>query len=151
MRTAVSKENVKLLREMYGRRTLEEFGESLHPDAEQRAPDSLPDTGDYYGREEFLRGLRLWLEEWEMANNVFYEYYKATHNGGNGATLAAWSPATNQYYNVSCQTGAGITKCAVSGTTDPNAEVDLTQAAINAYTPQQANSYAQKAQLGPNG
>jgi hypothetical protein len=86
-----------------------------------------------------------------LANNVFYEYYKATHNGANGTTLSAWSSATNQYYNVSCSTAAGIVKCAISGTTDPNAEVDLTQAALNAYSPHQASSYAAKAQLGPNG
>ena len=66
MRTAVSNENVELLREMYARRTLEEFGESLHPDAEMRQARAVPDTDDYYGRDEFLRGLRLWLEEWEV-------------------------------------------------------------------------------------
>ncbi len=86
-----------------------------------------------------------------LANNVFYEYYKATQNGGNGATLSAWSPAIKQYYSVSCSTGAGLVKCAIKGTSDPSAEVDLTQAAVSAYTPQQASSYAAKADLGPNG
>jgi hypothetical protein len=86
-----------------------------------------------------------------IANNVFYEYYKATQSGGSGATVSAWSPATKQYYSVSCSSGSGLVKCAVKGTTDPSAEVDLTQAAVSAYTPQQASSYAAKADLGPNG
>jgi TIR domain len=86
-----------------------------------------------------------------LANNVFYEYYKATQNGGSGTTVSAWSPATKQYYSVSCSTGAGLVKCAIKGTTDPSAEVDLTQAALSAYTSQQASSYAAKADLGPNG
>ena len=60
MRAAVSKENVELLRELYARRTLEEFGASLHQDAEMRQARAVPDTDDYYGREGFLRGLRLW-------------------------------------------------------------------------------------------
>ena len=61
----MSKEHVELLREVYGRPTLEEFAESLHPEAELHQASSIPDTDDYYGREEFLRGARRWLEEWE--------------------------------------------------------------------------------------
>lgn len=86
-----------------------------------------------------------------LANNVFYEYYKTTQNGGNGGVLSAWSPHTKQYYDVRCSTGTEIVKCAVSGTTDPNAEIDLAQAALGIYTTQQADSYAAKADLGPNG
>jgi ketosteroid isomerase-like protein len=61
----VSAEQVELLREMYSRRTLEEFAESLHPDAELHQASEVPDTDTYYGREEFVRGVRRWLEEWE--------------------------------------------------------------------------------------
>jgi hypothetical protein len=86
-----------------------------------------------------------------LANNVFYEYFKATQNSGNGTTLSAWSPATKQYYSVSCTPAAGLVKCMIAGTSDPHAEVDLTQAALGAYTPQQASSYAAHAELGPNG
>lgn len=86
-----------------------------------------------------------------LANNVFYEYYKAIQNGGNGTALSAWSSTTKQYYSVSCSPGAGIVKCAVSGTSNPNAEVDLTQSALGAYSSQQASSYAANADLGPNG
>ena len=66
----MSHENVKLLREMYGRSTLREFAESLHPDAELHQERSIPDSSDYYGRDEFVRGTALWLEEWENFSYV---------------------------------------------------------------------------------
>jgi ketosteroid isomerase-like protein len=61
----MSQENVDVLREMYGRRTLEGFADSLHPEAEMHQARAIPDADDYYGREEFVRGVRLWLEEWD--------------------------------------------------------------------------------------
>jgi hypothetical protein len=62
----MSEENVELLREMYARRSLTEFADSLHPEAELHQARAVPDTDDaYYGREEFVRGVSLWLEEWE--------------------------------------------------------------------------------------
>jgi hypothetical protein len=66
----MSDENVELLRDMYGRRTLAEFAESLHPDAELHQERSIPDSADYYGRDEFVRGTALWLEEWEVFRYV---------------------------------------------------------------------------------
>jgi hypothetical protein len=62
----MSRENVELLREMYGRRTLEEFADSVHPEAELHQARAIPDADDYYGRAEFVRGTRLWLEEWDV-------------------------------------------------------------------------------------
>lgn len=61
---------VELLREMYSRRSLDEFGESLHPDAEMHQAPEIPDTDVYRGREEFLRGLAIWLEPWERFRYV---------------------------------------------------------------------------------
>jgi ketosteroid isomerase-like protein len=61
----MSQENVRILREMYGRRTLAEASELMHPAAEMRQPSALPDTDEYYGREQIVRGTRRWLEEWE--------------------------------------------------------------------------------------
>jgi hypothetical protein len=61
----MSEENVELLREMYARRSLTEVADSLHPEAELHQARAVPDTDAYYGREEFLRGASLWLEEWE--------------------------------------------------------------------------------------
>jgi hypothetical protein len=60
----MSKEHADLLREMYDRRTLEAFAESLHPEAEMHQASVVPDTDDYYGRDEFLRGTRRFNEEW---------------------------------------------------------------------------------------
>lgn len=62
---AMSQEHVRILREMYGRRTLAEAAELMHPAAEMRQPSALPDTDEYYGREELVRGTRRWLAEWE--------------------------------------------------------------------------------------
>lgn len=61
----MSQENVALLREMYDRRTLHEFAESLHPEAELHQEASVPDAANYRGRDEFVRGVALWLEEWD--------------------------------------------------------------------------------------
>jgi SnoaL-like domain len=61
----MSEENVELLREMYKRRSLTEFVDSLHPEAELHQARAVPDSDAYYGREEFARGASLWLQEWE--------------------------------------------------------------------------------------
>jgi ketosteroid isomerase-like protein len=58
----MSEENVRALREMYGRRTVAEAAELMHPVAEMRQPSALPDTDEYYGREELVRGTRHALE-----------------------------------------------------------------------------------------
>jgi ketosteroid isomerase-like protein len=50
---------------MYGRRTVAEAAELMHPAAEMRQPSTLPDTDEYHGREELVRGTRRWLEEWK--------------------------------------------------------------------------------------
>jgi|SRR5215207_2791983 len=61
----MSQENVELLRAMYGRRTLADAASLMHPEAEMHQPSALPDTDQYYGREELVRGTRRWLGEWE--------------------------------------------------------------------------------------
>ena len=61
----MSEENVELLRDMYGRTTLSEFAESLHPQAELHQAGVVPDADDYFGRDEFVRGTLRWHEEWE--------------------------------------------------------------------------------------
>jgi ketosteroid isomerase-like protein len=57
--------DLELLREMYRARSLREFAASLHPDAELHQAPEVPDTADYCGRDEFVRGVRRWLEEWD--------------------------------------------------------------------------------------
>ena len=54
-----------MLLEAYSTPTWREFGEYLHPDAVLHQAREIPDAGTYRGKEEFLRGLRIWLEEWE--------------------------------------------------------------------------------------
>jgi ketosteroid isomerase-like protein len=61
----MSRRHVELLSDMYGQRTMEEFATSLHPAAELRQARAIPDTDDYYGRDEFVRGVGRWLEEWD--------------------------------------------------------------------------------------
>jgi ketosteroid isomerase-like protein len=60
----MSQENARILREMYGRRTVAEAAELMHPAAEMHQPSALPDTDEYYGREELVRGTGLALEAW---------------------------------------------------------------------------------------
>jgi hypothetical protein len=43
----MSQENVTTLREMYGRGSLAEFAESLHPQAEMHQEPSIPDADVY--------------------------------------------------------------------------------------------------------
>lgn len=86
-----------------------------------------------------------------LASNVFYEYYKAVQRGASTTGLSAWSPATRQYYTVSCSENNGLISCRIGGTTEPDAEVEITSTAIDAYTPQSARDYAATHDVGPNG
>lgn len=87
-----------------------------------------------------------------LASSVFYEYFKATQTGsGAASTLSAWSPATKRYYSADCSASDGLVSCSVSGTRDPNAQVVMTQAAVSAYSPQQASAYTASHNAGPNG
>ena len=61
----MSERNLERLRELYRKRTFEEVAESLHPAAEMHMAREVPDADDYYGREEFVRGTRRWLEGWD--------------------------------------------------------------------------------------
>jgi ketosteroid isomerase-like protein len=60
----MSQENVRMLREMYGRRSIAEAAELMHRAAEMRQPSGLPDSDEYFGREELVRGTGLALEAW---------------------------------------------------------------------------------------
>jgi hypothetical protein len=87
----------------------------------------------------------------ELANNLFYEYYKASRNGGDTSALSAWSPATKQYYSASCVEGTAAITCHVKGTSDPSARVQISRAALDAYSPEQASKYASTHDTGPSG
>ena len=87
----------------------------------------------------------------ELANNTFYEYYKAVQSGKDTTALMVWSPGVKQYRSANCSKGSGVITCHISGTNVPNAQVQITQAALDAYTPQHASEYARTHDLGPRG
>jgi ketosteroid isomerase-like protein len=64
----VAEENPKIVRSMYeafNRGEIDRARETLHPAAELHQPPHVADTDSYYGRDEFVRGLALWLSAWE--------------------------------------------------------------------------------------
>jgi ketosteroid isomerase-like protein len=64
----VSEANVKIVRSMYeafNRGEIELSRETLHPAAELHQAPEQADAGSYHGRDEFVRGLALWLSAWE--------------------------------------------------------------------------------------
>jgi len=85
-----------------------------------------------------------------LAHNVFYEYYRAVESGRDTTALSAWSPQVRQYRTANCSKGTGVITCQILGTTEANAKVQITQAALDAYTPAQASEYARTHDLGPS-
>lgn len=83
-----------------------------------------------------------------FAENTFYEYYQAS--GGDptqSKTIQAWSPTTHQYYTEDCTSSGDAVDCAYGNSND----VRLTASGLSAYSSDQAASYAQSHELGPNG
>src|SRR5271169_6591954 len=66
----MSRENVEVVQKLYAAFDRGDVGAAwglLHPDAELHQPPEIVDSGSYYGREEFMRGLVLFLREWKEA------------------------------------------------------------------------------------
>ena len=84
-----------------------------------------------------------------LANNVFYQYWKAIQNSSGTTSLSAWSSGTDAWYGADCSADGATVTCLISGTTDPNAEVQFPQSAVNAYTQAAANAYAATPNAGP--
>jgi ketosteroid isomerase-like protein len=64
----VSERNVEIVRSMYeafNRGDIDRSRETLHPAAELHQSPEQADTDSYHGRDEFVRGLALWLSAWE--------------------------------------------------------------------------------------
>jgi ketosteroid isomerase-like protein len=60
-------EPAEIIRQMYEATNAGEFErvrDLLHPDAELHQPAVMPGTKDFYGREEFIRGVGIWTTEW---------------------------------------------------------------------------------------
>jgi hypothetical protein len=85
-----------------------------------------------------------------LAENTFYEYYRATRNGGSGQSLMVHSPTTGRDYELSCESAKGLVSC----TGSPLATgiyVSFPQAAVDLYTEAQASSYARTRKVGHPG
>jgi hypothetical protein len=87
----------------------------------------------------------------DLASNVFYEYYEATQTGAASSSISAWSSVTGKYYVADCSAGGGLVDCPIEGAIGADPTVEMTQAALAAYSPSQAAAYASNTDLGPNG
>jgi hypothetical protein len=85
-----------------------------------------------------------------LAENTFYEYYRATRNSGSGQALMVHSPTTGRDYELSCENAKGLVSC----TGSPLATgiyVSFPQTAIGVYTEVQASAYARTRNVGKPG
>ena len=58
-------EIVRAMFEAFNRGDVEMARDALHPDAELHQPPEVADANSYYGREDFARGLSLWLSAFD--------------------------------------------------------------------------------------
>ena len=75
-----------------------------------------------------------------FASNVFYEYWTA----GQSPAIRAYSPASGSTYGLSCSSSGAQVQC----TATDGAAVRFSQAAIDAYSQAQADSYAASHDVG---
>jgi len=78
-----------------------------------------------------------------FAQNVFWTYWTSGESTG---PLEVWSPAVQASFATSCRRGSGQVKC----TTTDDAVVRFPQAAVDAYSQDQADAYASGHDLGPD-
>jgi hypothetical protein len=74
-----------------------------------------------------------------LASNVFYDYW--SHGGAGSESYSSWSPATQQYYDISASSDGSTVTAYVSGTSDPSARVVFSQKSINDYTQADADRF----------
>jgi hypothetical protein len=89
-----------------------------------------------------------------LANNIFYEYWKAGGSDGSTQSVQAWSQTLGQYLNAACiedNYDTSTIDCAVSGTADPHAHVEFPLGDVQTYTQDEASNYAANHNVGPNG
>jgi hypothetical protein len=86
-----------------------------------------------------------------LAENAFYEYYKA-HSAGTtkGTSITVHSPTTGKDYELGCEASKGLIGC-ISTPTSDFIFVTFPEAAINVYTDAQATAYAQSHNVGNPG
>jgi hypothetical protein len=76
-----------------------------------------------------------------FAQDVFYEFW----SNRPATTFRAYSPATHESYDVRCSVRAGQVACA----TRDGSAVTFSEAAVDAYTQEQADKYAATHDVGP--
>jgi hypothetical protein len=75
-----------------------------------------------------------------FAQNAFYAYWSS----GEGETIQVYSPATRRTYPTRCSVGTTRITCS----TDDDGEVRFSRRSVDAYTQDQADAYAARADLG---
>jgi hypothetical protein len=80
----------------------------------------------------------------KFAENVFYEYWRATQSD-DGSTIEAYSPAARRSYELQCSRQTLITCRAVDGS-----HVTFPGGAVDEYDADQARGYACSHDLGPS-
>jgi hypothetical protein len=85
-----------------------------------------------------------------LAENTFYEYYRASRNSGSGGSVMVHSPTTGRDYELSCESAKGLVSCTGSPVAT-GIYVSFPQAAIALYTEAQASSYARTRNVGHPG
>jgi hypothetical protein len=76
-----------------------------------------------------------------FANNVFYEYWSSAYK----RVIRAYSPAADRVFTTRCLTRNADIECK----TADGGVVRFSQAAVDRYSPSQADSYAARNDLGP--
>jgi uncharacterized protein len=80
MEALISNQNVEIVRKLYEAFDRGDVGgawDLLHPEAELHQPPEIVDSDSYYGRDEFMRGLVVFLQEWEQARFEPQEFAEA--------------------------------------------------------------------------
>ena len=73
-----------------------------------------------------------------FAQNVFWEYWNAFNNERSAATISAYSEALGEWLEVTCDEASTVV-CA----TDAGSEVQISQDALDGYTQEMADEYAE--------
>ncbi len=84
-----------------------------------------------------------------LAENAFYEYYRSG-GAGDEESIMVHSPATGKDYELSCDRREGLVACTGSPLST-DIYTSFPQAAVDAYTPAQANAYERSRDIGHPG
>jgi hypothetical protein len=83
-----------------------------------------------------------------FAENAFYEAYKAADSAHKFFSLEVYSPVTHTSYELGCEHSGRLLIGCISSPTSDGIYLSFTEAAIVAYTEEQAQEYAAKHSVG---